>query len=149
MSTALNIARVVPFRYLVVHMGVPVSQQPGADDNNRDAAIRSVEDIIRTAEPLGVKVALEVMGNPLSTAAALVDIIERSFEGADVGICMDVGHAHMLGDAPEAIETTSEFLVTTHIHDNRKQNDDTSCLFRAASIGRDGHAFEKSATMEC
>lgn len=124
MSAALNIARVVPFRYLVVHLGVPVAQQPGTDDNSLDAAVRSVEDIVRTAEPLGVKVALEVMGNPLSTAAALVDILERSFDGADVGICMDVGHAHLLGDAPEAIETTSEYLLTTHIHDNRRQSDD-------------------------
>jgi sugar phosphate isomerase/epimerase len=144
MSAALNIARVVPFRYLVVHLGVPVAQQPGADDNNLDAAVRSVEDIVRTAEPLGVKVALEVMGNTLSTAAALVDIIERSFDGADVGICMDVGHAHMMGDAPEAIETTSEYLLTTHIHDNRRQSDDHLVPFQgninwAATV----MAFEK------
>src|SRR5919106_2991576 len=37
MSAALNIAKVVPFRYLVVHLGVPEVQQPGADDNSLDA----------------------------------------------------------------------------------------------------------------
>jgi sugar phosphate isomerase/epimerase len=124
MSVALNIAKVVPFEFLVVHLGVPVVQNPGPEENNREAAIRSVEEILEMAEAMGVKVALEVMGNDLSTAPDLVDILERSFDGANLGICMDVGHAHILGDTAEAIETTSEYLVTTHIHDNRRQTDD-------------------------
>ena len=132
MSAALHVARVIPFRYLVVHLGVPQSLHPGSEENSRDAAVRSVEDIITMAEPLGVTVALEVMGNALSTPAALVDIIERSFDGADVRICMDVGHAHMMGDTPEAIETTSEYLATTHIHDNRRQIDDHLVPFQGS-----------------
>jgi sugar phosphate isomerase/epimerase len=124
MAAALDIAKVVPFKYLVVHLGVPVALKPGPDENHREAAIRSVEEIHGMAQNAGVKVALEVMGNTLSTAPDLVEIIERSFESDDIGICMDVGHAHLLGDAPEAIETASEYLVTTHIHDNRRQGDD-------------------------
>ena len=124
-AAALKIANVVPFKYLVVHLGVPLAWgHPGPDENHREAAIRSVEEIHGLAEATAVKVALEVMGNTISTAPDLVDIIERSFEGADIGICMDVGHAHMLGDTAEAIETASEYLVTTHIHDNRRQSDD-------------------------
>jgi sugar phosphate isomerase/epimerase len=124
MQATLNIARIVPFKYLVVHLGVPAAWNPGAEDNHRDAAIRSIEELHGMAEAVGVTVALEVMGNALSTAPDLIDIIERSFEGADLGICMDVGHAHILGDTAEAIETASEYLVTTHIHDNRRQSDD-------------------------
>ena len=144
METALNIAATVPFSYYVVHLGVPDAQRPGSDDNHRDAAIRSVEEIHAMAERAGVKVALEVMGNSLSTAPDLVEILERTFEGADLGICMDVGHAHILGDTAEAIETTSEYLVTTHLHDNRGQNDDHLVPFQgsidwAATI----MAFEK------
>jgi sugar phosphate isomerase/epimerase len=128
----------------VVHLGVPVAWKPGPDDNHREAAIRSVEEIHGMAQKVGVKVALEVMGNALSTAPDLVEIIERSFDGADIGICMDVGHAHLLGDAPEAIETTSEYLVTTHIHDNRRKSDDHLVPFQgninwAATV----MAFEK------
>jgi sugar phosphate isomerase/epimerase len=124
MAAALNIARAIPFKYLVVHLGVPEAWKPGPEDNHRDAAIRSIEEIHALAGEVGVTVALEVMGNTLSTAPDLIEIIERSFEGADLGICMDVGHAHMLGDTAEAIETASEYLVTTHIHDNRRQSDD-------------------------
>ena len=127
-----------------MHSACPVAQHPGPDDNNREAAVRSIEDIHGMADALGVKVALEVMGNNLSTAPDLVEMLERSFEGADLGICMDVGHAHILGDTAEAIETTSEYLVTTHIHDNRGRATTISCLSRATSTGpRRIMAFEK------
>jgi sugar phosphate isomerase/epimerase len=144
MQAALNIAKIIPFKYLVVHLGVPVAQHPAPDDNHRESAVRSVEEIHGMAEPAGVRVALEVMGNELSTAPDLVEILERTFEGADLGICMDVGHAHILGDTAEAIETTSEYLATTHIHDNRGQSDDHLVPFQgninwAATI----MAFEK------
>jgi sugar phosphate isomerase/epimerase len=144
MAAALNVAQVIPFKYLVVHLGVPVAQHPAPDDNHREAAIRSVEDIHRIAEAAGVQVALEVMGNSLSTPPDLIEILESSFDGTDLGICMDIGHAHMLGDAAEAIETASEYLVTTHIHDNRRQSDDHLVPFQgsinwAAAI----MAFEK------
>src|SRR5688500_10701018 len=103
METAMNVAKTVPFEFFVVHLGVPVAQHPAPDDNNREAAVRTVEQIHVMADALGVKVALEVMGNSLSTAPVLVEMLERSFEGADLGICMDVGHAHILGDTAEAI----------------------------------------------
>src|SRR3990170_2418127 len=64
------------------------------------------------------------MGNHLSTPSDLVDMLEGHFDETDIGICMDVGHAHLLGDTAEAIETTSEYLITTHIHDNRGDSDD-------------------------
>ena len=132
MEAAIRIARTIPFTYLVVHLGVPVAQHPGPDDNGREAAIRSIEEIHRMAEEAGLIVALEVMGNNLSTAPDLIEILERNFEGANLGICMDVGHAHMLGDAAEAIETASEYLVTTHIHDNRRQSDDHLVPFQGS-----------------
>jgi sugar phosphate isomerase/epimerase len=131
-EAALNIARTLPFRFLVVHLGVPAAQHPAADDNNRDAALRSIEAIHDLAEPLGVQVALEVMGNSLSTAPDLVEMLEGGFETADLGICMDVGHAHILGDTADAIETTSEYLITTHIHDNRGQSDDHLVPFQGS-----------------
>jgi sugar phosphate isomerase/epimerase len=123
-EAALSIAKTLPFRFLVVHVGVPDVQQPAANDNDRQAAVRSIEAIRDMAAPFDVQVAVEVMGNHLSTPSALVEMLERHFDDTDIGICMDVGHAHLLGDAAEAVETTSEYLVTTHIHDNRGDSDD-------------------------
>lgn len=123
-DAALNVAREVETGYLVVHLGVPTVQKPSPQDNNRDAARRSVEEISRLADPLGVKVALEVIPNDLSAAASLVQLIEDDLELPNVSICMDFGHAFLLGDPVEAVEIVSGHLTTTHVHDNKGQSDD-------------------------
>ena len=71
-----------------------------------------------------MRLAIEVIPNELSTPSALVDVIESDIDAAGLGICMDVGHARMMGDVVDAIETCSGHLVTTHLHDNRGRNDD-------------------------
>jgi sugar phosphate isomerase/epimerase len=121
---ALQIARRVPFKVLVAHIGLPRTQQPSAADNSRDGARRSIDELQRLAEPLGVKVAIEVIPNELSRVGSLVHFVEEVLQRADVGICLDFGHAHMDGDLVDAIETVSEHLITTHVHDNRGRTDD-------------------------
>jgi sugar phosphate isomerase/epimerase len=132
MKAALEVARHVPFKHFVLHLGIPTVQNPNPRDNSRDAAVRSIEEIYRMAQPLGVTLALEVMGNKLSTADALVDLIENDLDGMDLGICMDVGHAFLLGDTAEAIETASGYLITTHMHDNHGRQDDHLVPFQGA-----------------
>jgi sugar phosphate isomerase/epimerase len=127
---ALQIARRIPFGVLVAHLGVPhVSEgaRGAADVNRRDAARRSIEALARQAEPLGVRLAVEVIPNELSRPDALVHFVEEVVEAVDeapVGICLDFGHAHMGGDLVDAIETVSEHVITTHVHDNGGRTDD-------------------------
>jgi sugar phosphate isomerase/epimerase len=123
-AATLNVARTVPFQYLVVHLGVPDGQQTPGGDNQRDAARRSVEEIAALAGEVNVRVALEVMPNALSSAAAICHLIEDELEGLDVGICLDYGHANLMGDLSDAIETVSGHLWTTHVHDNDGRSDD-------------------------
>jgi sugar phosphate isomerase/epimerase len=123
-ESALAVAQTLPYRHFVVHLGVPDSANPDATDNRVDAARRSIQDLHEMAERAGVTLALEVIPNRLSGADALVSFIENDLEGASVGICMDVGHAFIMGDLGDAIETCSGHLVTTHLHDNRRRTDD-------------------------
>jgi sugar phosphate isomerase/epimerase len=121
-EAALHIAKRLPFKTLVVHLGTPASKNnPG--DNSRAAAARSAEEICRIADPLGVRVALEVIPNPISTPATLVAMLE-ALEAPHAGICMDFGHAFLGGDVPDAIETAAEHLIATHVHDNHGRADD-------------------------
>jgi sugar phosphate isomerase/epimerase len=120
-EAALAVARTIPPAFMVVHLGTPLAQD---GDNSRSAASRSLEEICEFAEPLGVRIAAEVIPNDLSSAQALVTMLERDFEGSSVGICLDFGHAHLLGDVADAIETAAEHLITTHVHDNRRRADD-------------------------
>ena len=120
-DAALDIARKIAADVFVVHLGTPASK---GGENNRGAALRSAEEICRLAEPVGVRVAFEVIPNDLSSAQALVTLLERDLESPRAGICMDFGHAFLMGDIADAIETAAEHLITTHVHDNRRKQDD-------------------------
>jgi sugar phosphate isomerase/epimerase len=121
---ALHIARRIPYAVLVLHLGIPrgFGAQPG--DHSRDAARRSIDALLRTAEPLGVRLALEIIPNDLSKAAALAHFIDDVIDGAPVGVCFDFGHAHLVGDVVEQIEAVSEYLVAAHVHDNQGRSDE-------------------------
>jgi sugar phosphate isomerase/epimerase len=132
---ALHMARRIPVKVLVTHLGLPRTASQGSAlrqgaeqaHDGRAAARRSIEELQRVAEPLGVQIAVEVIPNELSRAGSLVHFVEDDVEGLEgrpVGICLDVGHAHMDGDLVDAIETVSEHFVTTHVHDNRGRADD-------------------------
>jgi sugar phosphate isomerase/epimerase len=132
---ALHIARRIPVKVLATHLGLPRAatqgaaprQSSGMAPDGRAAARRSIEEVQRIAEPLGVQIAVEVIPNELSRAGSLVHFVEEDVEGLEgrpVGICLDFGHAHMDGDLVDAIETVSEHFITVHVHDNRGRADD-------------------------
>jgi sugar phosphate isomerase/epimerase len=118
---ALGIAKAIPADVFVVHLGTPSTQ---GGENSRSAALRSVEEICRHAEPIGIRVALELIPNALSDAASLVTMIERDLDSHQAGICLDFGHAFLMGDVADTIEAVAEHLVTTHVHDNAGKKDD-------------------------
>jgi sugar phosphate isomerase/epimerase len=119
-GVALNIARQIPAGVFVVHLGTPTVQ---GGENNRTAAFRSIEEICRLAEPIGIRVALEVIPNPLSDAASLVTMLERDLDAPLAGVCLDFGHAFLMGDVTDTIEQVAEHLVATHVHDNDGKTD--------------------------
>ena len=119
----LEVAAAVPYDVLVAHCGVPAPHaSPG--DNHRGSLVRSLEELAPVAQRYGVRLAIEVIPNDLSTPTALVELIESDIEAPGLGICMDVGHARLMGDVVDAIETCSGHLLTTHLHDNRGRTDE-------------------------
>jgi sugar phosphate isomerase/epimerase len=125
-QAAALIARRIPYRYLVTHLGIPDVFKPGADDNSMAAAQRSIEEIAAVASGVGLQVAVEVIPNRISEAERLVRMLEEELElpPPGAGICLDMGHAFLMGDLADAIEAVSGHLVTTHVHDNRGREDD-------------------------
>lgn len=120
-DAALSIARRIPANVFVVHLGTPRVQ---GGENNRAAAFRSVEEICRLAEPIGIQVALEVIPNELSDPQSLVTLLDRDLDAPRAGICLDFGHAFLMGDIPDTVETVAEHLITTHVHDNHRKTDE-------------------------
>jgi sugar phosphate isomerase/epimerase len=155
----LEVAAAVPYAALVLHAGVPDPFGTAAD-NHVGALVRSLEELSPVAQRYSVQLAVEVIPNALSTAAALVDLLESDLDAEHLGICMDVGHARLMGDVVEAIETCSGHLVTTHLHDNRGKTDDhlvpgkgaidwDATLLAFQKVGYDGAwMFELAAAAE-
>ncbi len=116
---ALEIAEQIPFRFLIQHVGV---SNESFDDRKFEAAMTSIEHLRAFAKPLGVRVMLENITNDLSAPEKLVEFIQTThFE--DVGVCFDVGHAHIMGDIAPAFETLKQHIHSAHIHDNLKDKD--------------------------
>jgi len=81
---------------------------------------RSLETLAELAAASSVHAAVEL---PLGMDPDdLVDFLE-SLDGAPIGVCLDVGHAHLTAGAPEAIEVLSGFIVTAHFNDNTGRED--------------------------
>ncbi len=116
---ALEMAEQVPFRFLVQHVGVGNEE---FDEHKFEAAMTSVEHLRAFAKPLGVKILLENIPNELSTPDRLMELLHVAHFD-DVGICFDVGHAHIMSDVPGAFAVLKEHVFSTHVHDNKKDKD--------------------------
>lgn len=81
---------------------------------------RAIELVSEHAVERGIALAVEFPAR--LPAADAVELVE-SLEAAPVGVCLDIGHAHLAEGAPEAIELLSGYIVTTHLHDNHGRED--------------------------
>jgi sugar phosphate isomerase/epimerase len=122
-KATLDLAAWLPFRQLALHIGVPGHIAAAADDD-AGAARDSLDALVPYAADRGVQVALEVQTNRFSTADALVALIEDAAEWPVTGICLDTGHARLLGDPVDAIEAASGHIVSVHVSDTRGSRDD-------------------------
>ena len=116
---ALDIADHLPFRYLIVHMGLPDEEY---DLSKFDAVMTSLEHLKVFAKDRGVQLLLENVPNELGTPERLVEFLQ--YTRLNVKICFDTGHAHMTHGLHPAFETLRPHIASTHVHDNRGEKDD-------------------------
>ena len=107
---------------LIAHAGGCAAHGPAGRQAPADAGAlrRTIEHVADHAAEK--KVALVVEFPASLGAEAVVELIE-ALDGAPVGVCLDVGHANLAGDAPETIEILSGYISTTHLHDNNGRAD--------------------------
>lgn len=142
-SRAMTFAAAIGARFVVTHLGVPDAMPAPGPDNDGGALSRSLATLAAEARAHGLTLALEVIPNRLSTPDALVARLEAASDATDDdelvghGVCLDVGHAHLMaasksgdGGAIDAVETLGGHLVTTHIHDNAGRSDDHLIPFK-------------------
>jgi sugar phosphate isomerase/epimerase len=115
---ALEIADVIPFRYLIQHFGV--SRQE-FDERRIDSAFSSLEEIKVFAGQRGVQVLLENTPNEHSSAERLNHFLGQTH--LDLGYCFDIGHAHIGQGVEHEFDLMKERIRSTHVHDNNGRED--------------------------
>jgi sugar phosphate isomerase/epimerase len=116
---AIEVAERLPFRFLVQHLG---TGGEAFDPHKFDHALTAVEHLRAFARPLGVTILLENMPNGLSAPEKLVELLDVAHFN-DVGICFDVGHAHVMTNVGDAFSQLKPHIRSTHLHDNKADRD--------------------------
>lgn len=116
---AIEVAERLPFRYLILHMGLPDEDY---DFSKFDAALTSIEHLKLFAQERGAQILLENIPNGLSSAERLLEFLK--YTHLDLKVCFDTGHAHMAGGVQPAFQALRERIASTHVHDNRREKDD-------------------------
>ena len=117
---ALETAETIPFSNLVVHLG---EREDGWSQRSVEYAISALEHLGAFAHPLGVRLLVENLTSEPTTPEHLMTVLDLGHL-TNVGICLDLGHAHMTVGVTTAIATLGSRIVTVHMHDNHATKDE-------------------------
>lgn len=116
---ALEVAEQIPLRHLILHLGE-------RDDTwglrALEHSITAIEHLHAFAAPLGVRILVENLEGEVATPANLIEILS-SGHFTDLGVCLDVGHAHLGDGVPAALEILRDRVRSSHLHDNHRDKD--------------------------
>jgi sugar phosphate isomerase/epimerase len=117
---ALETAEYLRFQNLVIHLGEQADEwSPRTIEN----ALSAIEHLGAFAHPLGVRLLLENLTGEPTSPDHLVNILETGHL-TNVGVCLDLGHAHLTVGVLRAIATLNSRISAVHVHDNRGQKDE-------------------------
>jgi sugar phosphate isomerase/epimerase len=117
---ALEAAEHIPFRLMVVHLG---ERDDAWSQRTLEYAETALEHLGAFARPLGVRLLVENLLSEPTTPEHLVTILEMGHLDG-VGICLDLGHAHITVGVTEAISLLGDRIVSMHVHDNHSVKDE-------------------------
>jgi sugar phosphate isomerase/epimerase len=113
---AIEVAEVIPFRYLVQHLGVNDQEY---SERTVDAAFSSLDELGVFAKQRGVEILIENIRNDLASAERLEQFNEMTH--LNMNYVFDAGHARIMG-GPTGVEHEFEIMAprirSLHLHDN-------------------------------
>jgi sugar phosphate isomerase/epimerase len=115
---ALEIAEVIPFRYLIQHLGVGGQE---FSEYAVEAAFSSLEELIVFGRQRGVEILLENTPNELSTAERLE--LFNTMTHLKMNYVFDTGHAHIGKGFEHEFEIMKQRIRSLHVHDNNGKED--------------------------
>ena len=117
---ALEAAEHIPVKQLVVHLG---EKYEAWSPRTMEFATTALEHLGAFAKPLGVRVLVENLTSDATTPEHLTTILEMAHLD-QIGVCLDLGHAHITPGIAEAIGTLGKRIAEVHVHDNHGLKDE-------------------------
>lgn len=117
---ALETAEHIPYKNLVLHLG---EREDTWSLRTIEFSITALEHLGAFARPLGVRLLVENLTSEATTPEHLVTILEMGHL-SNVGVCLDLGHAHMTAGIAAAVATLGAHTVSVHAHDNHGFKDE-------------------------
>jgi sugar phosphate isomerase/epimerase len=134
---ALEISEVIPFRYLIQHLGKTGQE---FSEYSIEAAFSSLEELVVFGRQRGVEILLENTPNELATAERLE--LFNTITHLKLNYVFDTGHAHIGAGIQHEFEIMKPRIRSLHVHDNNGKDD--SHLFPMS----EGGTIDWPATME-
>ncbi|HJT53686.1 MAG TPA: sugar phosphate isomerase/epimerase family protein [Candidatus Angelobacter sp.] len=116
---AVEVAEVMPFRFLVQHIG---KSDEYDDPRKFEWAMSGIEHLRAFCRQLGVTLLVENTPNDLATPEKLKELL-KALHYPDLGVCFDTGHAHMTSSVHQAFGVLEPYIRSTHVHDNKRERD--------------------------
>ncbi|HLI03450.1 MAG TPA: sugar phosphate isomerase/epimerase family protein [Terracidiphilus sp.] len=117
---AVEAAEHLPFGHMVVHLG---EQTDAWSQRTMEYALTALEHLGAFARPLGVRLLIENLVSEATAPEHLMTILQVGHLD-NVGVCLDLGHAHITVGVREAIATLGGRIASVHVHDNRGARDE-------------------------
>jgi len=120
---ALETAEHIHFKNLVVHLG---ERTDTWSPRTLEHGLTALEHLDAFARPLGVRLLAENLVSEPTSPEHLIEIFTLGHL-TRIGVCLDLGHAHMTVGIQEAIATLSSrpgTIVSLHVHDNHAVRDE-------------------------
>jgi sugar phosphate isomerase/epimerase len=117
---ALETAEHIPYKNLVLHLG---EREDTWSLRTIEFSITALEHLGAFARPLGVRLLVENLTSEATTPEHLMTILDMGHL-SNVGVCLDLGHAHMTVGIATAVATLGTHIVSVHVHDNHGFKDE-------------------------
>jgi sugar phosphate isomerase/epimerase len=122
---AIEAAEQIPVTAITLHLG---QKDDKWSPRSLEHSLTAIEHLKAFAHPLGVKILLENLQNEVTTPEHLLEIV-RVGHFDTVGVCLELGHAHLA--EPEdhvgidaAFELLAGRITQLHLHDNHGAKDE-------------------------
>jgi sugar phosphate isomerase/epimerase len=117
---ALEAAEQIPFTHMILHLG---ERGDTWSPRTLEHGMTAVEHLRAFARPLGVQILLENLEkNEVAEPQNLMEILSVGHFD-DIGVCLDVGHAHIGEGISATIDVMGPRIRSVHVHDNAGDKD--------------------------